>query len=83
MTILMKENPDLTLKGLTELKSNSQSIFRHLRSQHCIAIAKNYEGLRDLYRLVSESHVTYLSSGAEPKIPRFSNIFQFISHWYF
>lgn len=70
MTILLKENPDLTLKGLTELKSNSQSIFRHLRSQHCIAIAKNYEGLRDLYRLVSESHVTYLSSGAEPKIPR-------------
>ena len=70
VTILTKDKVNMTLEDLANLHSDSLSIFRHLRSQHCCAIAKNKEGLRDLYRLVSESHVTYLSSGAEPKIPR-------------
>ena len=39
------------------------------RSYHIIVLAKNPEGLRNLYRLISVSHLKYLSK-QRPRIPR-------------
>lgn len=70
ISLLLKEDPALTVKGLANLRSDNPNLFKHLRVRHCIALARNREGLRSLYRLISESHVRYLASGSEPKIPR-------------
>ena len=35
-----------------------------------VAIAKNQAGLKAIYRLISDSHTTYLSAGSMPKISR-------------
>lgn len=67
---LLKDNYDLTHAELGKLKSNNPLMFRHLRSYHVIALAKNQEGLKALYRLVSDSHVKYLARDTSPRIPR-------------
>ena len=41
----------------------------HLREYHCCVLAKNQAGLKDLYRIVSEGHTTYLFHSM-PKTPR-------------
>ena len=40
----------------------------HLRPRHVIALAKNLEGLKDLYRLVSISNIDYFAD--QPRLPR-------------
>lgn len=69
--ILTKDNPDLTHADLEKLVSTDQAFYKHLKSFHVCALAKNQSGIKALYRLVSESHTTYLSAGSVPKIPRF------------
>jgi DNA polymerase-3 subunit alpha (Gram-positive type) len=68
--ILTKTNEHLTQADLQNLVSTNQSIFKHLRSYHMVAIAKNQAGLKALYRLISDSHTTFLSAGSLPKISR-------------
>lgn len=68
--ILTKENPNLTHADLVSLHSTSQNIFKHLKSYHVCAIAKNQAGIKDLYRLISDSETLYLAGGSTPKIPR-------------
>lgn len=41
---------------------------RHLHSYHCIALAKNQQGLKDLYRIITEGHVSYFAG--VPRTPR-------------
>ena len=45
------------------------SFCHHLREYHCCVLAKNQQGLKDLYRLVTEGHTTYLYHSM-PKTPR-------------
>jgi DNA polymerase-3 subunit alpha (Gram-positive type) len=68
--ILTKTNEHLTQADLQNLVSTNQNIFKHLRSYHMVAIAKNQAGLKALYRLISDSHTTFLSAGSLPKISR-------------
>ena len=68
--ILTKENEHLTQADLAHLISTNQNIFKHLRSYHMVALAKNQAGLKALYRLISDSHTTFLSAGSLPKISR-------------
>ena len=39
-----------------------------MRAYHVVVLCKNEDGLKDLYRLISESHITYLAE--VPKTPR-------------
>ena len=41
---------------------------KHIRPTHCIALVKNQAGVRDLYELVSLSHIKYFAKN--PKVPR-------------
>ena len=45
------------------------SFCHHLREYHVTALAKNQQGLKDLYKIVTEGHTTYLYSSM-PKTPR-------------
>ena len=64
---LTKQNHNLTHADLANLET-PKSLLKHIRPSHVIALAKDYQGLKDLYKLVSLSHVEYLAN--VPKIPK-------------
>ena len=64
---LTRDNLHLKHKDLTNLESKKELI-THLRPKHVIALAKNLDGLKDLYRLVSISNIDYLAK--YPLLPR-------------
>lgn len=70
--ILTKKNPAFEITDFNDLASDDPELFKHLKSYHMVALAKNQEGLKSLYRLVSDSETTFLATGATPiaKIPR-------------
>lgn len=43
---------------------------RHIADYHVTVLAKNMEGVKDLYRIITEGHLTYLASPSHPKTPR-------------
>ncbi len=65
--MLKKENIH-TLTELNELGKASVEAVRKLHSYHIIILAKNQTGRINLYRLVSESHLTYFYK--RPLIPK-------------
>ena len=67
LVLLTKSNHHLTHADLGKLES-STTLLKHIRPTHLIALAKNKEGLKALYKLVSYSHIDYLAE--VPKIPR-------------
>ena len=67
LALLTKDNINMEHKELANLKADKELI-KHLRSSHVIALAKNQEGLKDLYKLVSISNIEYLTN--VPTIPK-------------
>ena len=57
-----------TLGEMNALADQDPDIVRRLRPFHCILLAKNVTGRTNLYRLISESHLTYFYQ--KPKIPK-------------
>jgi len=56
-----------TLEGINEhVKGNYE--YKNLRAFHCIILVQNYVGLRNLYELVSLSHLEYFYR--RPRIPK-------------
>ena len=69
IVMLTKENRQLTHADLTKLETPKELI-KHIRPNHLIALAKDKQGLKDLYKLVSMSNIDYMAAGSLPKIPR-------------
>ena len=67
LVLLTKKNHHLTHAELAKLET-PKSLLKHIRPTHVVALAKNKEGLKSLYKLVSYSHIDYLAE--VPKIPR-------------
>ena len=67
IVMLNKEKPGITHEDLGNL-SVSTELLMHLRPVHAVALAKDKEGLKQLYKLVSMSHIEYLAG--VPKIPK-------------
>ena len=65
---LTKDHPNLKHSELQALQSDNPNIYKHMRTYHLCAIAKNEDGLHDLYRLVTDSCLKYLAQ--VPKITR-------------
>ncbi|MGI5881365.1 MAG: PolC-type DNA polymerase III, partial [Syntrophomonadaceae bacterium] len=60
-------NPDVTHQDLAMLTADVD-LYKHLYPKHVVVLAKNKEGLKDLYQLVSLSHTEYFAE--VPRIPR-------------
>lgn len=60
-------DPNLSMKDLENLIS--KKVILNARPKHVVAYAKNAQGLKDLYKIISLSSTEYLSD--VPKTPRF------------
>ncbi len=67
LTRLTENNYDLLHSDLAKIKS-SNAMLRHMRASHVTVLAKDKQGLHDLYELVSKSHIDYLAD--VPKTPK-------------
>lgn len=67
LNILVRDNMMMTHADLAKLKAND-AILKHLKPRHVVVLAKNELGLKNLYKLISLSHINYLAE--IPKIPR-------------
>ena len=65
---MIREKGFKTLNDLNREASMSVERVRKLHSYHAVILAKNETGRRHLYKLVSESHLTYYNR--QPKIPK-------------
>ncbi len=65
--MLKKEGADC-LKEINAMGASSPDIVKRLPTYHAILLAKNDTGRVNLYRLVSESHLTYYSK--RPRVPK-------------
>ncbi len=70
--LLVKMLKDSLEKGITyhdEFNDHmGETGFERTRPSHCILLAKNQEGLKNIYKLVTESHLNYFYR--TPRIPR-------------
>ena len=67
LVLLTKKNHHLKHSDLASLETPVK-LLKHIRPTHVVVFAKNREGLKSLYKLVSYSHIDYLAE--VPKIPR-------------
>ncbi len=65
---MLKEDGVETLTTINEMGAKSVSAIAKLPSYHAIILAQNNIGRVNLYRLVSESHLTYFNR--RPKVPK-------------
>ncbi len=65
---MLKKEDVTTLTALNEMGKASVDAVRKLHSYHIIILAKNQTGRINLYRIVSESHLTYFYK--RPLIPK-------------
>ncbi|MDE6913791.1 MAG: PHP domain-containing protein, partial [Lachnospiraceae bacterium] len=65
---MLKKDDVETLAALNELGKASVNAVRKLHSYHIIILAKNQTGRINLYKLISESHLTYFYK--RPLIPK-------------
>ncbi len=65
---MMRERGVLTLAQVNAMGESSTAAIARMPSHHAIILAKNDLGRINLYRLVSESHLTYFNR--RPKIPK-------------
>ena len=64
---LTKKNPDITLEDLSKFEF-SKELLMHYRPSHVTVLCKNAVGLKNLYKLISLSHLEYFAN--VPKVPR-------------
>lgn len=64
---ITEKNHDLKHSDLAEIKT-TEAMLKHIRPSHINCIVKDEAGFRDLYELVSLSHIKYLAD--VPKTPK-------------
>lgn len=67
LTQLTKQNPNITLTDLSKFEF-SKELLMHYRPNHVTVLCKNAVGMKNLYKLISLSHIDYFAD--VPKVPR-------------
>lgn len=67
LSILLNQDVHLKHSDLAKFVTPKE-LLKHIVPKHVIALCKNKEGLKDLYKLVSISHIDYFYD--VPKVPR-------------
>jgi DNA polymerase-3 subunit alpha (Gram-positive type) len=62
-------NANLTHEDLGKIKV-SDAMLLSMHPYHTVALVKNPDGLKDLYKIISESHIHYMSSNGTPLVPK-------------
>jgi DNA polymerase-3 subunit alpha (Gram-positive type) len=65
---MMKKDNVMNLDEVNALGSDNADVIKKLRPYHAIILAQNNTGRVNMYRLISESHLTYFNK--QPKIPK-------------
>lgn len=73
MIDMLKEK---NINSLDDINANASQVvnYKKLKHNHAIILVKNYAGLRNLYKLISKSHIEYFFR--KPRIPKS----EFIKH---
>lgn len=58
----VKENPNITLKDLENKKIPLVSLRKYKGDYHVTVLAKNDKGIKDLYKIISDSHINHIGS---------------------
>ncbi len=68
--VMLKNLKEKNVKTVNEIESvySDKIDLKHLPTYHAIILTKNYVGLKNLYKLISFSHLDYFYK--KPKIPR-------------
>lgn len=66
---LTEDRPSLLHEDLGKLPISEEYI-KAQRPIHVTALVKNKDGLKDLYKIISEGHVHYMSANGTPLIPK-------------
>ncbi len=66
---LIQKNPDIRHCDLGDFEVTDPMLLT-LRSYHVTAYAKNADGLKDLYRIISESNTKHIGSAGNPLVPK-------------
>lgn len=69
LTDLRVKKPNLKLSELQNLKINKDMVMS-MHPYHIIALAKNPDGLKDLFKLISISSTEYAAKNSNPILPR-------------
>ena len=69
LSLLNKQFPHMKHKDLGNLPV-SKEVMLGLHPYHVTAYVKNLDGLKDLYRIISDSYTKYLSKSSTPLVPR-------------
>jgi len=64
---LTQDNENLMHSDLAKIQSTN-AMLKHMRASHVVVLAKNKQGLHDLYEIISKSHIDYLAD--VPKVPK-------------
>ncbi|MGN1243456.1 MAG: exonuclease domain-containing protein, partial [Candidatus Enterosoma sp.] len=65
---LLEKNPDLTHQDLGALTITDQMLLT-MHPYHVTAYARNSQGLKDLYRIISESNTKHIGAQGNPLVP--------------
>lgn len=65
---IIKNNPNILHCNLHNEFKLDETIIKHLKPYHVIVFAKNNKGLKNLFRLITSSHINYFND--VPKIPK-------------
>ncbi|WP_051569083.1 PolC-type DNA polymerase III [Alkaliphilus transvaalensis] len=64
---MMKEKEILSFKDINQ-QLTKKADFKKLDTYHVLILVKNYTGLKNLYKMVSESHINYFYK--KPRLPK-------------
>jgi len=69
LSTLIQKNPDITHQDLAHLPVSDEMLLS-LHPFHLTAYCKDAQGLKDLYRIISESNTKHIANDGTPLVPR-------------